>query len=106
MSRVVPAPGRLWKPPLDLDIQGDGDGRATGQCFERQPLLGAVMQIALDPAAGGIADGHDPRREAASSACACALMIAVPSQGHGNVVNSGAVMSPVRAVGSVRRCRR
>jgi hypothetical protein len=26
-----------------------------------QPLLGAVVQIALDPAAGGIADGHDPR---------------------------------------------
>src|SRR6185437_12771117 len=26
-----------------------------------QPLLGAVVQIALDPAAGGIVDGHDPR---------------------------------------------
>jgi hypothetical protein len=29
-----------------------------------------------------------------------------PVQGHGKVVNSGAVTSPVRAVGSVRRCTR
>ena len=31
------------------------------QAESDQPLLGAVMQIALDPATGGIADGHNPR---------------------------------------------
>ena len=31
------------------------------QAERDQPLLGAVVQIALDPGAGGIVDGHDPR---------------------------------------------
>jgi hypothetical protein len=110
---------RLGKLPLDLDIQGDGDGRAAGQRSERRPQpargehsrvqatsdlprflkhashpgqrafqpLGPVRglpaasppaplscrprvtgrcwalscRFALDPAAGGIADGHNPR---------------------------------------------
>ncbi len=32
-------------------VQGQGD----------QPLLGAIVQVALDPAPGGIGGGHDPR---------------------------------------------
>jgi hypothetical protein len=128
---------RLGKLPLDLDIQGDGDGRAAGQRSERrpQPARGEHSRVQatsdlprflkhashpgqrafqpLGPVRGLPAASPPaplscrPRvtgrcwalscrlrlirrravsptatiraREAASSACACALMIAVPS---------------------------
>jgi hypothetical protein len=40
-------------------------------------LLGAVVQVALDAAAGGISGGHDPCREAVRAARASALAMAV-----------------------------
>jgi hypothetical protein len=67
LAQLIQHAGQPGGHALQLLHQLTGSGRCGRlrgpqlQAKGDQPLLGAVVQVTLDPAAGGIGGGHDPR---------------------------------------------
>src|SRR6267154_2553750 len=93
---------RHFQPPADRDACPQALDRSGGR---GRPVSNELDSVEVSPISLMLLDfrGYAAASSQASRMALISSGVGSPGQGHGKVVNSGAVTSPMRAVRSVRR---